>query len=230
VINSRIKTYRFPEQIPPPHCDYISTGDNEIADKALGFEWENPGTMNTSYGYSQNDHNWVDAREVVFRLVDIVGKGGNYLLNVGPTSEGLIPQPSIDRLMEVGTWMETNQEAIYGTSAWRVYGEGPLFEKEAAKATEKSKETAGVDIRFTAKENSVFAICLAWPEKDVLVTALGKKGAPGKAISAVRMLGSKDEVKWRQTDDGLTLSVPREKPCRYAFVYRIDLKPDLQDK
>jgi len=208
----------------------------------LGFEWENPGTMNTSYGYSQNDHNWVDAQEVVFRLVDIVSKGGNYLLNVGPTSEGLIPQPSIDRLMEVGTWMETNQEAIYGTSAWRVYGEGPLLDKKAARAkrrqtavsasgaTNAGMEQAPIDIRFTAKENSVFAICLAWPEKDVLVRALGKKGLPDKAISAVRMLGSKDEVTWRQTDDGLTLSVPREKPCRYAFVYRIDLKPDLQDK
>jgi len=242
VVNSRIKTCGFPDRIPPRYCDYISTGDNEIADKALGFEWENPGTMNTSYGYNQNDHNWVDAREVVFRLIDIVSKGGNYLLNVGPTSEGLIPQPSIDRLMEVGTWMETNQEAIYGTSAWSVYGEGPLFDKKAARAkrrqtavsasgaTNAGMEQVPIDIRFTAKENSVFAICLAWPAKDVLVRALGKKGVPDKAISAVRMLGSKDEVKWGQTDDGLTLSVPREKPCRYAFVYRIDLKPDLRNK
>ena len=124
----------FADQIPPRHCDYISTGDNEIADKALGFEWENPGTMNTSYGYNQNDHNWVDAREIVFRLVDIVSKGGNYLLNVGPTSEGLIPQPSIDRLMEVGAWMETNQEAIYGTSPWKVFHDGPVLDNEAAKA------------------------------------------------------------------------------------------------
>ena len=72
--------------------------------------------MNTSYGYSRNDHNWVSAQEIVFRLVEIVSKGGNYLLNVGPTPEGLFPQPCIDRLMEVGEWMDTNQEAIYGTS------------------------------------------------------------------------------------------------------------------
>lgn len=234
VVNSRIKTCRFPDQIPPRYCDYISTGDNEIADKVLEYEWENPGTMNTSYGYNQNDHNWVDAKEIVFRLVDIVSKGGNYLLNVGPTSEGLIPQPSIDRLMEVGTWMETNQKAIYGTSAWRVYGEGPLFDKAVAKAREKGKEPApggatnagveqtSLDIRFTAKGNSVYAICLTWPDKEVLVRALGKKGAPDKAIAAVRMLGAKEAIQWRQTDDGLTLSVPKEKPCRHAFVYRID--------
>jgi alpha-L-fucosidase len=58
--------------------------------------------MNTSYGYNQNDHNWVSANDIVHRLVDIVSKGGNYLLNVGPTAEGIIPQPCIDRLAEVG--------------------------------------------------------------------------------------------------------------------------------
>jgi alpha-L-fucosidase len=225
VVNSRIKTCRFPDQIPPRHCDYISTGDNEIADKALGFEWENPGTMNTSYGYNQNDHNWVDAKEIVFRLVDIVSKGGNYLLNVGPTSEGLIPQPSIDRLMEVGAWMGTNQEAIYGTSPWKVFRDGPPLDNEAAKVP-KQGTGSPVDIRFTAKGNSIYAICLAWPERDVVVRALGNKGVPDKTIAAVSMLGSKDEVKWRPADDGLTLSVPREKPCRYAFVYRIDFKKE----
>ena len=178
--------------------------------------------MNTSFGYNQNDHNWVDAKEIVFRLVDIVSKGGNYLLNVGPTSEGLIPQPSIDRLMEVGAWMETNGEAIYGTSPWKVFREGPRFEK-AAKAPAKSAGSP-VDIRFTAKGNSLYAICLAWPEKDVVVRALGRKGAANETIVAVRMLGSKEAITWRQTDDGLVLSVPREKPCRYAFVYRIDFK------
>ncbi len=214
VINSRIMTCVPPARFPPPYCDYLSTGDNEIADQALGFEWENPGTLNTSYGYNQNDTNWVDAQEVVSRLVDIVSKGGNYLLNVGPTSEGLIPQASVDRLMEVGAWMETNQEAIYGTSPWKVH-----HDKEPAGGAQ-----APVDIRFTAKGNSVYAICLAWPEKDVLVRALGNAGVPDKAISAVRMLGSKEEIKWRQTNAGLTLSVPEKKPCRYAFVYRIDFK------
>ena len=224
IVNSRIKTYRFPKQIPPPYCDYISTGDNEIADKALGFEWENPGTMNTSYGYNQNDHDWVDAKEIVFRLVDIVSKGGNYLLNVGPTSEGLIPQASIDRLMEVGAWMEINHEAIYGTSPRRAFRDGQL-DQGAAKAP-RENERSPVDIRFTAKGNSLYAICLAWPEKDVLLRTLGNKEVPDKTVAAVSMLGSEEAVKWRRSDEGLTLSVPQEKPCRYAFVYRIDFKKE----
>jgi len=235
IINSRIKTFRLPLPDPFRYCDYISLGDNEIADRTPGYDWENPGTLNSTYGYSRNDNNWIDPREIVFRLVDIVSKGGNYLLNVGPTSEGLIPQQSIDRLMEVGTWMETNQEAIYGTSAWKVYGEGPLFEEEAAKTQGRGAKAAGgtlkadegrtpLDIRFTAKNKTVYAICLAWPEKDILVRALGQKGMLGGEIAAVSMLGSKEKVQWRRTGEGLSLSVPREKPCRYAFVYKVDLK------
>ena len=216
VINSRIQGCRFPAKIPPTHCDYITSGDNEILEKNIGFEWENPGSMNTSYGYNLNDHNWVSAAEIVSRLVEIVSKGGNYLLNVGPTPEGLIPQPCIDRLAKVGEWMEVNQECIYGTSAWKVYGEGPSFENK--------KDTVGMNIRFTAKGDSVYAICLDWPEKDFVIKAFGKAGVAGKKVGAVRMLGVKDEIKWSQSDEGLTLSVPKERPCNYAYVYKIDIQ------
>ena len=227
VINSRIRSPRFPSRIPPPLCDYISTGDNEIAEKDLGFEWENPGTMNASYGYNQNDHDWVPAPEIVFRLVEIVSKGGNYLLNVGPTSEGLIPQPSVDRLKEIGEWMRVNQTAIYGTMPWKTHGEGPSFKPTTTSASDA--KTAGarqspVDIRFTAKGKSVFAICLTWPDKEFMIGALGNERSPNIQIAGVKMLGSKEEIHWRQTDAGLSLSVPREKPCRHAFAYRIDLK------
>jgi len=218
VINSRIQGCRFPAKIPPPHCDYISTGDNEIADRNLGFEWENPGSMNTSYGYCEHDHNWVSAKDVVLRLVDIVSKGGNYLLNVGPTPEGLIPQPCVERLLEVGAWMDVNGEAIYGTSPWRVFHDGPPKDSAAA----KDRAAPGA-IRFTSKGNTLYAICMGWPDKDVVVRTLGKQGLPDKTIAAVRMLGSKDEVKWQQSADGLTLTVPRQQPCQHAFVYRIEL-------
>jgi alpha-L-fucosidase len=210
VLNSRIKGCRFPKKIPPPHCDYITSGDNEIFDKAIGFEWENPGSMNTSFGFNRNDHKWVDSGKIVARLVDIVSKGGNYLLNVGPTPEGLIPQPSIDHLMEVGAWMDTNGEAIYGTSPWRVFRDGA------------AGGDAPVDIRFTAKGNSLYAICLSWPEAEVLVRTLGKQELAGKTINSIRMLGSNEKIDWQQTAEGLKLSVPREKPGKFAFVYRID--------
>jgi len=211
VINSRIQGCRFPERIPPPHCDYISTGDNEIADKNLGFEWENPGSMNTSYGFSANDHNWVSASEIVSRLVEIVSKGGNYLLNVGPTPEGLIPQPCIDRLAEVGGWMDVNGEAIYGTSPWRVFHE--------------KNETAGCDIRFTAKGHSVYVFCPSRQAGELTIKALGKQPLAGQQIVSVVMLGCAEKINWSQTGGGLTLTVPPAAPGRFVSTYRIDLQP-----
>lgn len=98
-------------------------GDTETPEQfvpATGFpgrNWETCMTMNDTWGYKSYDHNWKSTKEILHTLIDIVSKGGNYLLNVGPTSEGLIPEPSIERLKEVGNWMKVNGESIYGTTA-----------------------------------------------------------------------------------------------------------------
>lgn len=98
-------------------------GDTETPEQfvpATGFpgrNWETCMTMNDTWGYKSKDNNWKSTKEIIQTLIDIVSKGGNYLLNVGPTSEGLVPQPSIERLAEVGKWMKINGEAIYGTTA-----------------------------------------------------------------------------------------------------------------
>lgn len=95
--------------------DYQSTGDNVIPPKATDNTFEVPATLNHTWGYRTDDHNWKSPGELIFKLVDIASKGGNYLLNVGPTAEGIIPQPSQDALREVGAWLKVNGEAIYGT-------------------------------------------------------------------------------------------------------------------
>ncbi|HRQ72896.1 MAG TPA: alpha-L-fucosidase [Phycisphaerales bacterium] len=82
-----------------------------------GLDWESCITMNDTWGFKANDHNWKSADELLRMVVDIASKGGNLLLNVGPTAEGLIPQPSVDRLRAVGEWLDRNGEAIYGTTA-----------------------------------------------------------------------------------------------------------------
>jgi alpha-L-fucosidase len=97
--------YGTPEQTIPP------TGFGP------GVDWESCMTMNDHWGYNKSDQNWKSSETLVRNLIDCASKGGNYLLNVGPTSEGLIPAPSLERLKEIGDWMRVNSDAIYGTSA-----------------------------------------------------------------------------------------------------------------
>jgi alpha-L-fucosidase len=97
--------------------DYVTTGDNVIPAEVQSTAWEVPATLNHTWGYRKDDHDWKSAGDVTFKLVDIVSKGGNYLLNVGPTAEGVIPQPSQDVLRTVGRWLKLNGEAVYGAGA-----------------------------------------------------------------------------------------------------------------
>jgi alpha-L-fucosidase len=97
--------------------DYVTTGDNVVPSDVLGEAWEVPATLNHTWGYRSDDHDWKSPQTVIFKLIDIVSKGGNYLLNVGPTAEGVIPQPSQDVLRTVGRWLRVNGEAVYGAHA-----------------------------------------------------------------------------------------------------------------
>jgi alpha-L-fucosidase len=94
--------------------DYVSTGDNVIPAAASDQAWETPATVNHTWGYRKDDHDWKSPGEIAFKLVDIVSKGGNYLLNVGPMADGTIPAPSQEALRTVGRWLRVNGEAVYG--------------------------------------------------------------------------------------------------------------------
>ena len=96
--------------------DYDSAGDNQISVGVVKRDWETPVTMNDTWGFKKDDHNWKSTAVLIRQLVQIASRGGNYLLNVGPTSEGVIPQPSVERLAEVGQWLKVNSEAINGTA------------------------------------------------------------------------------------------------------------------
>lgn len=95
--------------------DYAEARDNRIPDRLVDMDWEVPATINDTWGYKWYDQNWKPVEELIRKLVDIVSKGGNYLLNVGPTAEGIIPQPSVERLLAMGDWLRVNGESVYDT-------------------------------------------------------------------------------------------------------------------
>ncbi len=117
--------------------DYTSTGDNVIPPDVKGEAWEVPATINHTWGYRTDDTDWKSPGQIAFKLVDIVSKGGNYLLNVGPTAEGVIPQPSQDILRTVGRWLQTNGEAVYGA------GPTPFGEELGEPSARGAKDVRG---------------------------------------------------------------------------------------
>lgn len=97
--------------------DYKSTGDNVIPSITVPGDWEVPATLNNTWGFKTKDHEWKSPKTITRLLFEIASKGGNYLLNVGPDAQGVIPAESVNILETVGNWMKTNKDAIYGTQS-----------------------------------------------------------------------------------------------------------------
>jgi alpha-L-fucosidase len=126
--------------------DYRSTGDNVIPSDSSAEAWETPATINDTWGYRKDDTNWKSPGQIVFKLVDIVSKGGNYLLNVGPMADGTIPQPSQDILRTVGRWLKVNGEAIYGADST------PFGEELGEPSAKGAKDVRGAPLVYPQTE------------------------------------------------------------------------------
>jgi alpha-L-fucosidase len=169
----RVGDYGTPEQEIPP------TGFGP------GVYWESCMTMNDTWGFKKNDHNWKSATRLVHNLIDCASKGGNYLLNVGPTGEGLIPEPSVERLAAIGRWMKVNSASIYGTSA-------SPFKK------------LGFEGRCTSKGNRLYLHVFAWPSEGLKLTALKTP------VTSARALGGDERLEIKQDGAVWTISKPAQ--------------------
>lgn len=213
------------ERIGNGFGDYTIPGDNTIPTKYehLQKPWETVGTFNNSWGYNSYDNDWKSPEEVLYWLVEIVSKGGNYMLNIGPTGKGVVPEQSVNNLKEIGKWLSINGAAIYNTERWEITREGPTklnfksTEDRAAKGFKSSFTSE--DFWFTKNGNSRFAISLAIPTEVVKIKAFNT--SIGK-IKNVEILGL-GKVKFKQTKDCLTVSVPKKFSPKYGYVVQVIL-------
>jgi alpha-L-fucosidase len=178
---------------------------------------------NKSWGYIQND-TFKTPDFVVHELIDIVSKNGNLLLNIGPRSDGTIPEEVQQILLKVGEWLKLNGEAIYGTRPWTVYGEGPTKIAEGPMHDTDTRSYTAEDFRFTTKGGMLYAIEMAWPSnQEAVIHSLESTAGAGK-IDSVKLLGSDAELQFQQRSDGLHIRLPGQAPGNYAYVFRVLLE------
>jgi alpha-L-fucosidase len=174
-----------------------------------------------SWGYVKNDE-YRDAGSLIDELVDVVSKNGNLLLNVGPESDGTIPQQVQTTLLQIGAWLKVNGEAIYESRPWLVYGEGPTKVTSSAHNSDRQQFTSE-DIRFTTHNDALYAIALGRPANGELRIRTLYRGNPylNGRLCGIRLLGSAEAPSWSEQEDGLRIHLPAKLPNEPAFTFRI---------
>ena len=176
---------------------------------------------NKSWGYIEND-TFKTPEFIVQQLADVVSKNGNLLLNIGPRSDGTIPQPVQQVLLGVGAWLKVNGNAIYGTRPWTSFGEGPTKVEAGSFHDTQTKPYTAQDFRFTTNRETLYAIEMAWPkEGEAVIHTLSSDVVGARKVNSVSLLGASAELTFTQRADGLHIRVPAEAPGKYAYVYRI---------
>jgi alpha-L-fucosidase len=218
IVNERLQTgfqgdVANPEQRVPPTGLYDDQGARR--------DWETCMTMNDTWGYKSTDHNWKSAQTLLRNLVDIASKGGNYLLNVGPTSQGVFPPESIDRLNVIGAWLRTNGDAIYGS--------GPTpFGPEAGSFSPTEKDAQGQPLwipawhfRCTTKPGKVFVHLLEWPAGGSI-----ELPSPASKVTRAYLLAdpAHQPLSLSTTADRIVISLPKSAPDPIISVICLELQ------
>jgi alpha-L-fucosidase len=196
ITNDRLKRPNFPGDYKTPEQKIPKLSELD------GQDWETCMTMNETWGYKSYAHDWKSTEILVRNLIDIASKGGNYLLNVGPKSDGTIPQESIDRLKEIGSWMKVNGESIYGTSA------SPLAPLTWGRCSMKQHD-----------DNTILYLSVFdWPKDGKLVVPVNNQLVSAKLLAGEKSLTAKN------VNDNIEISLPGVAPDQIASVIKLELK------
>ncbi len=184
----------------------FGTPEQEIPATGIpGVDWESCMTMNDTWGFRSDDQHWKSAETLIRNLIDIASKGGNYLLNVGPTAEGEIPAPSVERLAAIGAWMKTNGESIYATEA------SPLAETPWGRCTRRTLADGSVRL---------YLHLFQWPT-DGRLTLPDLPGVPQRAF----LLQGRQPLEITRQDQAAVIALPQSAPDPIATVIALELAP-----
>ena len=190
---------------------HIMEGQAWIGENPIGDWYYAPG-----YTY--------EASTIIRSLLEYISRGGNYACAVPVDPEGALEPKCVDMLRNVGAWTKVNAEGIYGSRAWKKWGEGEIVMPDGKLGPQQAKTPyTPSDIRFTAKDGVVYAWLMAWPDdRGVLVRSLGTGEG---AVADVSVLGCPDRIDWKQDADGLRVTLPDKRPCEVAWCLKVKLKP-----
>jgi alpha-L-fucosidase len=206
--------------------DY-AVSEQKIVAGAESKPWESCITMSGKWGYSKFDKAWKTPELLVRHLVEIVCKGGNLLLNVGPNSLGEFPAASVQNLSAIGNWMKINNEAIYGTKPFTTVSEYTVNVTEVkAEAMGKSSndftsKKINPDLYFNQKGNNIYVFARSWTTAAITSKTL----AQIKNIKNISLLGSTEKVKWQLEADSLVINLPQLSKSEIpVYVFKITTK------
>jgi alpha-L-fucosidase len=206
--------------------------DTAVAKNSWGYVaqsagWSEPDKRGVKRLQVRRGMDYKQAGDIIGDLVDIVSKNGAMLLNIGPRADGTIPAGDERVLLEIGDWLAVNGEAVYGTRPWTVYGEGPTGIVEGSFNDGKREAFTARDIRFTRRgANTLYAVPLAWPERDLTIHTLGADlKLCTAAIERIELLGAAQPLRWTRAAGALKVRLPDRRPCRHAPALRITLQP-----